>query len=349
MGYSYATLLVLGYIGRVGPDDVGEDDYINMLSVLLHAGVPVDSQDIIGRTALHHAANFTGICGLTKVLLKHKSNVNLQDRFGATPLLAAIQQHTIDVIPLLLDAGANLDVTDGEGTSPRSMYPTRPINVSNTVKDWLVKHEGKGSVLQGDRCSKCGTRSASVKRCARCRSRLYCSPECQSEFSEPTLRIHYLIPLTIPHQIKETDWKEHKKSCQPFEKEGNLLVVTPSYSFGDFGDKATTLIMVPIASEKKRGPIITHERFETNVPDGRNMVLKIQLPLRDGDMMLVYNKKRNFECFLDCDKNPAAYTRIKSVIREKGVLGLKAYFAAELRSKNELAINVAECLPESRF
>ena len=54
----------------------------------------------------------------------------------------------------------------------------------------------------------------------------------------------------------------------------------------------SSLLMIPIASEKKRGPIITHERFETSVPDGRNMVLKIQLPLTGGGM-LVYNKKRS--------------------------------------------------------
>lgn len=78
------------------------------------------------------------------------------------------------------------------------------------------------------------------------------------------------------------------------------------------------------------------------------MVLKIQVPLGSGGM-LVYNKKRTFECILSHDKNPAAYTRIKKIINEKGILGLKGYFAAELRSKDELAINVAECLPESRF
>lgn len=182
MGYTYATLLVLGYIGRVGRDNCTENDYINMLDLLLTSGVPVDSRDIIGRTALHHAANWSGNCGLAKILLKHKADVNLQDRFGASPLLGAIGQHIVDIIPVLLDADANLDITDGEGSSPRSMYPTRPIEVSNTVNDWLVKHEGKGSVLQGDRCSKCGTRSTSMKRCTRCRSQLYCSPECQSEF-----------------------------------------------------------------------------------------------------------------------------------------------------------------------
>ena len=78
------------------------------------------------------------------------------------------------------------------------------------------------------------------------------------------------------------------------------------------------------------------------------MVLKIQVPLGSGGLFL-YNKKRTFECILSHDKNPAAFTRIKKIINEKGILGLKGYFAAELRSKDELAINVAECLPESRF
>ena len=132
-------------------------------------------------SALHYAVFVPRTCGIVKVLLRHKANVNLQDRFGASPLLMAIGKGSIDVIPALLDAGGNLDVTDGEGSSPRSVYLTSPAKVSNVVKSWLVKHEGKNSVLQGDRCSKCGIRSASVKRCARCRSRLYCSPECQSE------------------------------------------------------------------------------------------------------------------------------------------------------------------------
>jgi len=183
MGYTYATLLVLGYIGRVGPDDCEEDACSSMLLLLLCAGVPIDSQDIIGRTDLHHAANSTGICGLTKVLLRHKTDVNLRDRFGATPLLVAIQRHTIDVIPLLLDADADLDLADGEGSSSGSMYPIPSTEVFKAVKNWLAKHEGKGEVLQRDRCNKCGTRSDSVKRCARCRSQLYCSPECQSESS----------------------------------------------------------------------------------------------------------------------------------------------------------------------
>jgi len=191
MGHTYATLLVLGYGSRIDLDDHKPNEYIKLLDVLLSAGVPVDSSDITGRTAIHHAANRARTCGLIQVLLKHKANVNLQDRFGASPLLIAIQEHTVDAIPMLLEAGANLDIMDGEGCSPRSAYITRPAEVSDVMRDWLVKHEGRGAVLQGNRCNKCGTGSASMKRCSRCRSRLYCSPECQSEFVRSTILLSH--------------------------------------------------------------------------------------------------------------------------------------------------------------
>lgn len=151
-------------------------------------------------------------------------------------------------------------------------------------------------------------------------------------------------PLMI---TKGADWKEHKKSCQPFDKDDNLLVVTPTYTHGISNYTVSTISVVPSSFGSTRGPNPSG-RFEANVRDGRNMILKIQVPLGSGGM-LVYNKKRTFECILGHDKNPAAYMRIKKIINEKGILGLKGYFAAELRSKDELAINVAECLPESRF
>lgn len=181
LGHTYADLLVIGYTGRA---ELGghKENYIKLLNILLSAGVPRDNTDFSGKTALHHAAKASRSADLINVLLKYKPNVDPQDRFGASPLLIAIQEDAVDVIPVLLDAGASLDVTDGEGSSPRSAYFTRPVEVSNVVKNWLIRHKGKGAAVEGDRCSKCGSGSASMKRCSRCRSQLYCSPECQSEF-----------------------------------------------------------------------------------------------------------------------------------------------------------------------
>ena len=194
-GHTYATLLVLGYAGRGEFGGDKASGYVKLLDILLSAGVPVDEPDIAGRTALHHAATCAGASNLIKVLLKRTAGVNLQDRFGASPLLIAIQEDIIGVIPVLLDAGADLDVTDGEGSSPRSIYPARPAGVSSVVKEWLVQHKGKDAVLQGDRCSKCGASSASMKRCSRCRSQLYCSSDCQSEFVPNQRHSGRLTPL----------------------------------------------------------------------------------------------------------------------------------------------------------
>ena len=145
------------------------------------------------------------------------------------------------------------------------------------------------------------------------------------------------------HLIKEVDWKEHKKSCQPFDKEDNLLIVTPSYTYGAFPTST-----VPSTLGDFSG--LTHSgKLKANVRDGRNMVLRILASVDGNPRMTICNKKRSFECFLEYDKDPVAYERIKKMLNEKGIGGLMGYFAAELRSKDELAINIAECLPESRF
>ena len=151
----------------------------------------------------------------------------------------------------------------------------------------------------------------------------------------------------IHYPTKEADWKEHKKGCQPFNKEENLLVVTPSYTYGDC-TYVSTISTVPSSFGHTKGPSPSG-KLEANVRDGRNMVLKVQIPLAGNGGLLVYNKKQSFKCLLEYKENPVAYERIKMTVKEKGILGLKAFFAAELRSRDELAINVAECLPESRF
>lgn len=324
LGLSYVDFLVIGYTANEEFNSDTTSRYIKLLNILLSAGVPVNNPDFAGRTALHHAAKSSGTGEVIKVLLKYKASVDIQDRFGASPLLIAIQEDAVGVIPVFLDAGASLDVTDGEGSSPRSSHPTRPSAVSNVVKDWLVRHKGKGAILKGDRCSKCGAGSASMKRCSRCRSQLYCSPACQA-----------------------ADWGEHKTNCQPFDKEENLIIVKPEYTFGNFSHfSSVSLIPSSFGHTVSSNPSGT---LEANVRDGKNMVIKVQIPCGSVGGILIYNKKRNFECVLTRNENPTAYGRIQELVKAKGILGLKAYFQAELRSKYELAINVGEYLPESRF
>ena len=209
-------MLVIGRGVRADMDDGLANDYVRLLDILLSAGTPADGQDIVGLTALHYAATWSGTSDLIKIFLKHKAKVNLQDRFGASPLLIAIERDFIDTIQTLLDGGADLDVTDGEGRSPRSVYPMRPAEVSGAVRTWMVRHKGKAAVLQGDRCSKCGVRSSSIKRCTRCRSQLYCSPECQSEFIRAD--IIYTVPSRLLRSTKERIGKNTKRTASRLTK-----------------------------------------------------------------------------------------------------------------------------------
>lgn len=67
-----------------------------------------------------------------------------------------------------------------------------------------------------------------------------------------------------------------------------------------------------------------------------------------GDL-LVYNKKRDFVCSIRKVDDADAYLRISQVVRERGVGGAKAYFTAELKSKEELLIKVGDVLAEQPF
>jgi hypothetical protein len=65
--------------------------------------------------------------------------------------------------------------------------------------------------------------------------------------------------------------------------------------------------------------------------------------------MLVYTKKRDFMCQVRRIDNPKAFDSLESVVRSKGVSGLKAYFSATLNSEDELVVKISEVLAEQPF
>ena len=79
------------------------------------------------------------------------------------------------------------------------------------------------------------------------------------------------------------------------------------------------------------------------------MIIKVQLPLNwDDGALFVYTKKRSFVCSVQKQDSPSAYDRIVKVVKTQGVGGVKAYFAVELRSKDEL-VKVSEVLASRPF
>lgn len=79
-------------------------------------------------------------------------------------------------------------------------------------------------------------------------------------------------------------------------------------------------------------------------------MVKIQIPteLKDasgvyGDM-LVYTQKRDFACFLRRQEGPNSWDRLYKIIKEKSLSGLKGYFVADLKSRDEFTVKVSELL-----
>jgi hypothetical protein len=54
-------------------------------------------------------------------------------------------------------------------------------------------------------------------------------------------------------------------------------------------------------------------------------------------------------CTISRSGNTTAYDEVVRAVRSRGVGGVKAYFAAELRSRDELVVKVFEPLAEQPF
>ena len=80
---------------------------------MIHSGVPVDSQDDNGYTALYWAA-FTNHIEVVEELLKFDPDVNIQNRYHWTPLHAAAQVNSIDIMQVLLQRGAKPSIRNNK-------------------------------------------------------------------------------------------------------------------------------------------------------------------------------------------------------------------------------------------
>jgi hypothetical protein len=68
-------------------------------------------------TALHYAAR-EGNIEIVRLLLDRRANVNMRSSNGLTPLHLALRYGFLDIARLLIDYGANRDIQDDEGKTP---------------------------------------------------------------------------------------------------------------------------------------------------------------------------------------------------------------------------------------
>jgi ankyrin repeat protein len=94
----------------------------------LSAGVPIESRDVGGDTALAAAA-LNGQLAACELLLRHGANANATSREGGdTPMMWAAANGHAGVIELLLQHGASVNAVNEKGFGPlfRATYKNQP-------------------------------------------------------------------------------------------------------------------------------------------------------------------------------------------------------------------------------
>lgn len=79
----------------------------NTLDLLLQFGVDSGVHDGLGATPLHHARRETAL-----MLIDQGVDIEARDRAGGTPLLRAVERGDFEVVQLLVDYGADVNVSD---------------------------------------------------------------------------------------------------------------------------------------------------------------------------------------------------------------------------------------------
>ena len=80
-------------------------DYVNVAS-LLAEGVEVNQRDRYGQTALMLAARY-GWAEVVRLLLEHKADLDVTAKYGLSALMLAVVNHHLAAAKELIDAGAN--------------------------------------------------------------------------------------------------------------------------------------------------------------------------------------------------------------------------------------------------
>jgi ankyrin repeat protein len=113
---------------------------IAWVGFLLQKGASANARDREGNTPLMIAAQTRWSEGV-QVFVQIKVQIDLQNRLGETALIKAVQGRDADMAKLLIDAGANPDLSDNSGMSARSLAANDPraMQIAKLFKDLPVR------------------------------------------------------------------------------------------------------------------------------------------------------------------------------------------------------------------
>ncbi|WP_419420480.1 ankyrin repeat domain-containing protein [Legionella sp. D16C41] len=94
-----------------------ENDFVQMIMILVEKGVDLNKGNESGVTPISLAAKYAYISAIN-ILAEKGANLDKPDKNGVTPMMVAVRLCHLPVINLLAEKGANLDQADKEGVTP---------------------------------------------------------------------------------------------------------------------------------------------------------------------------------------------------------------------------------------
>jgi ankyrin repeat protein len=99
--------------------------HADAVSLLLAAGARIDRANAAGETALHVA----GLAGDARSLIaltdRNRAAIDVRDRAGRTPLMAAAEAGKNEAVRILIDAGADRSVRSNRGETAETLAAAR--------------------------------------------------------------------------------------------------------------------------------------------------------------------------------------------------------------------------------
>ena len=291
--------------------------HMECVKFLVKRGAQLDSKDVAGHTCVHYCTGKFGskeTCEMAKYLLEKGADINMKNRFGATPLFEAVQSMNTGCVDWLLENGADPDVYDNDGLhlfKHAQIIPGMRQKMSAyTAK--LAKKKRNEAAKEGAyrKCAVC--QKNTLKRCSGCYLAWYCGKECQI-----------------------SGWKDHKKECKEMQKE--YVEIQLIEASKDMSAKQNYPAKCDLKGKshfvvKIQAPL---DLFEST--RGK----KDKKP-KDG-ALYVYNAENTINGHIVPEMS--AYQEALEAVKTHGLMGAKAYFYAVREEGKGLRVNLKRVQP----
>ncbi|XP_078682528.1 transient receptor potential cation channel subfamily A member 1-like [Branchiostoma floridae x Branchiostoma belcheri] len=159
--------------------------YVDIVRLLLSKGASLTKRTTATSLAPLHGAASKGRIEVVELLVQHGATLDIKDLFQRTPLMIACVFKQVCTVRQLIELGARVDLTDSCNQTAQRYCEMEGMEVCPCGRKLMIDmiqyaKKTKLLVCCNPVCGKPGFRST-LKLCAQCKLTRYCSRDCQKQ------------------------------------------------------------------------------------------------------------------------------------------------------------------------